>query len=80
MLLCHDDEAAWQTAAPEALKDAMTEALAIAREFRDSRCYVNVSPLHSSRGSKKANEKSLTLSICERASRPDEERDGGFQK
>jgi predicted transcriptional regulator YdeE len=48
MLLCYDDEAAWRAAGAEALKDAMTEAAAHARELSDSGRYVSASPLHSS--------------------------------
>jgi hypothetical protein len=48
MLLCYDDEAAWRAAGPKALKDAMTEATALARELSDSGRYVSASPLHSS--------------------------------
>jgi hypothetical protein len=48
MLLCYDDEAAWRAAGPQALKAAMTEAAALARELSDSGRYVGASPLHSS--------------------------------
>ncbi len=48
MLLCYDDDAAWQKAGQEALKDAMTEAAALARELSDAGRYVSTAPLHSS--------------------------------
>jgi hypothetical protein len=48
MLLCYDDEAAWRKNGPDALRAAMTEALAIVRDLNDSDRYVNASPLHSS--------------------------------
>jgi hypothetical protein len=48
MLLCYDDEAAWRAAGPQAIKAAMTEAAAHARELSDSGRYVSASPLHSS--------------------------------
>jgi hypothetical protein len=47
MLLCYDDEAAWRAAAPEAVRGAMAEAAALARELSDAGQYVSASPLHS---------------------------------
>jgi hypothetical protein len=46
MLLCYDDEAAWRSAGPEALRDAMAEASALARELGEAGRYVDASPLH----------------------------------
>jgi hypothetical protein len=48
MLLCYDDEAAWRAAGPEAMKDAMAEAAALARELADSQRYLTASRLHTS--------------------------------
>lgn len=48
MLLCYDDEAAWREAGPEAMKAAMLDAVALARELGDSGRYVSASPLHTS--------------------------------
>ena len=47
MLLCYDDEAAWRAAGPDALQEAMAEAVALARELSDAGRYVSASPLHS---------------------------------
>jgi hypothetical protein len=46
MLLCYDDEAAWRAAGPEALREAMAEAAALARQLSDAGQYVSASPLH----------------------------------
>ena len=48
MLLCYDDEAAWREAGSDALKEAMKQAVALARELSDSGRYVSAAPLHSS--------------------------------
>jgi hypothetical protein len=46
LLLCHDDEAAWQKAGPGAMCDAMGEAAALCRELSDAGAYVSAAPLH----------------------------------
>jgi hypothetical protein len=46
LLLCYDDEAAWQDAGPSALREAMAEAAALARELNDAGRYLSASPLH----------------------------------
>ena len=46
MLLCYDDEAAWQAAGPDALSDAMAKATGLARELGESGAYMSASPLH----------------------------------
>jgi hypothetical protein len=46
LLLCHDDEAAWRAAGPEALRSAMTEAVGICRELNGAGAYLSASPLH----------------------------------
>jgi hypothetical protein len=46
MLLCYDDPEAWRAAGPAALKDAMAEAAALARQLGDAGMYVAASPLH----------------------------------
>jgi hypothetical protein len=46
MLLCYDDETAWQKAGPAALREAMTEAVGICRELNDAERYISASPLH----------------------------------
>ena len=48
LLLCHDDEAAWRAAGPEALRAAMTEATALCRELDDAGAYLSAAPLHTS--------------------------------
>ena len=45
LLLCYDDERAWQAAGPEALRRAMAEAAALARQLDDAGQYVSASPL-----------------------------------
>jgi hypothetical protein len=47
MLLCYDDEAAWRAAGPDALREALAEAAALARDLNDAGRYVSASPLHS---------------------------------
>ena len=46
MLLCYDDEAAWEAAGPEALAEARAEAAALARRLSDEGRYLSASPLH----------------------------------
>ncbi len=48
LLLCYDDEAAWQAGGPGALAEARAEAAALARRLRDEGRYLNASPLHPS--------------------------------
>ena len=46
LLLCYDDEAAWEAAGPEALAEARAEATALARRLSDEGRYLSASPLH----------------------------------
>ena len=46
LLLCYDDEAAWQAAGPQALAEAQAEAAALARRLSDEGRYLSASPLH----------------------------------
>jgi hypothetical protein len=46
LLICCDDEAAWQAAGPDALRAAMAEASDLARELNDAGRYLSASPLH----------------------------------
>ncbi len=46
LLLCYDDEAAWEVAGPEALAAARAEAAALARRLSDEGRYLSASPLH----------------------------------
>jgi hypothetical protein len=46
MLLCYDDEAAWQAAGTTARQEAMAEAAALARELSAAGKYLRASPLH----------------------------------
>lgn len=46
LLLCHDDEAAWQNAGAEALHAARTEAAGLCRELDKTGAYLSASPLH----------------------------------
>src|SRR5262245_21694423 len=48
LLLCYDDEAAWESAGPQALADAQAEAAALARRLSDEGRYLSASPLHPS--------------------------------
>jgi hypothetical protein len=48
MLLCYDDEAAWDQAGEAALQAAMEEAVALTHELDRKGQYVLASPLHSS--------------------------------
>jgi hypothetical protein len=46
LLLCYDDEAAWEAAGPRALAEARAEAAALARRLADEGRYLGASPLH----------------------------------
>src|SRR5262249_33836437 len=46
LLLCYDDEAAWDTAGPKALAEAQAEAVVLARQLSDEGRYLSASPLH----------------------------------
>jgi hypothetical protein len=46
LLLCYDDEAAWQAAGPKALAAARAEGAALARRLADEGRYLSASPLH----------------------------------
>ena len=46
LLLCYDDEAAWEAAGPQALAEARAEAAALARRLSDEGRYLSASPLH----------------------------------
>lgn len=46
LLLCYDDEAAWQAAGPQAVAEARSEAAALARRLSDEGRYLSASPLH----------------------------------
>jgi hypothetical protein len=46
LLLCYDDEAAWDAAGPEARAEARAEAAALARRLSDEGRYLSASPLH----------------------------------
>ena len=46
LLLCYDDEAAWQAAGPDARRDALAEAAALARELSAGGRYLSASPLY----------------------------------
>jgi hypothetical protein len=46
MLLCYDDEAAWERAGQPALKAAMEEAVALCHEIDAKGQYLLASPLH----------------------------------
>jgi hypothetical protein len=48
LLLCYDDEAAWEAAGPQAHADAKAEAAALARRLAEEGRYVSASPLHPS--------------------------------
>jgi hypothetical protein len=49
MLLCYDDEQAWQRAGESKLKEAMQEAIGLAHELHAKGQYVLASPLHPSK-------------------------------
>jgi hypothetical protein len=46
LLLCYDDEAAWEAAGPQALAAARAEAAGLARRLADEGRYLSASPLH----------------------------------
>jgi hypothetical protein len=46
LLLCYDDEAAWEALGSEALAEARAEAAALARRLSDEGHYLSASPLH----------------------------------
>src|SRR5262245_35643928 len=46
LLLCYDDEAAWEAAEPQAHAAARAEAAALARRLSDEGRYLSASPLH----------------------------------
>ena len=48
MLLCYDDEAAWEKAGDAALREAMDEAVALTHELDRKGQYVMAAPLHPS--------------------------------
>jgi hypothetical protein len=48
LLLCYDDEAAWEAAGPQALAAAQAEAAALARRLADEGRYLSASPLYPS--------------------------------
>jgi hypothetical protein len=48
MLLCYDDEQAWEEAGPEAHMAAMQEAVGITHELDAKGQYITASPLHPS--------------------------------
>jgi hypothetical protein len=48
ILLCHDDEAAWDLAGPHAMASAKAEAIALARELSQSGRFLTAAPLRSS--------------------------------
>jgi hypothetical protein len=48
LLLCYDDEVAWQAAGPQALAVARAEAAALARRLADEGRYLSASPLYPS--------------------------------
>jgi hypothetical protein len=45
MLLCYDDEQAWETAGDAALKQAMQEAVQLTHELHANGQYIDASPL-----------------------------------
>src|SRR5262245_60158571 len=48
LLLCYDDEAAWDAAGPQALAEGRAEAAALTRRLADEGRYLSASPLHPS--------------------------------
>ncbi len=46
LLLCYDDEAAWEAAGPQAVAEARAEAAALARRLSDEGRYLSASPIH----------------------------------
>jgi hypothetical protein len=49
MLLCYDDEQAWEEAGPAALKEAIDEAIALTHELDAKGQFVTAAPLETSR-------------------------------
>jgi hypothetical protein len=52
MLLCYDDEAAWQKVGKAALDAAMQEAIALAKELQSKGQFVTAAPLEASTSAK----------------------------
>ena len=52
MLLCYDDEQAWEQAGQAALHDAMQEAVELCHEIHAKGQYLLASPLHPARAAK----------------------------
>jgi hypothetical protein len=52
MLLCYDDEAAWQKVGKAALDAAMQEAVALAKELQSKGQFVTAAPLEASTSAK----------------------------
>jgi len=48
MLLCYDDEQAWDQAGPAAMQDALSEAVALTHEINAKGQYIEASPLQGS--------------------------------
>ena len=48
MLLCYDDESAWDAAGPAAMSEAMQEAVSLTHELNSKGQYVTASPLQAS--------------------------------
>jgi hypothetical protein len=46
LLLCYDDEAAWQAAGAAARHESRAEAVALARELNNTGSYLSAAPLH----------------------------------
>jgi hypothetical protein len=46
MLLCYDDDAAWERAGDKALREAMDEAVQLTHEIDAKGQYVTAAPLH----------------------------------
>jgi hypothetical protein len=46
LLMCYDDEAAWEKAGPDAMGEAMAEATALTRELDAAGAYLSAAPLH----------------------------------
>jgi len=48
LMLCYDDEAAWEAAGPEALAKGRAQAVSLAQRLADEGRYLSASPLHPS--------------------------------
>ncbi len=46
LLLCYDDEAAWEAAGPDARRAARAAAVSLCRQLSEAGCYLSASPLH----------------------------------